>query len=499
MANLTDYMQYSADTRYAPHRSRATVQLWPHQEAALTFCLAKSKSILYAGMGTGKTLFALVYLEHFEGMRLVLCPRRAMVVWAADYLQFYQQEKPFELVTLDKGTSKQKMDTIRALARRNAQAVVVVNFETAAKMPLQDIQWSAAVADEAHRMGSYTGVQSRALAKACAHIPNKVAQSGTPLTDGYERVYGIDRWLDPVIPDSPRAYPRSKRFGDYDNFIDRYCITYMLGYVKVIKGYKNLNHLSDVLRPYTLLIQTQDVVKLPPATHRTLRYTLPEDMREVYDLLADESVIKFAETGGMVDDAPEENASDDEGSLLIAGNVLTRLLRLQQMISSGELLDEDGNVRLFDIEPRKQAFRDYLGELEGAPVVVFTRFQRDVDIIDEITREVTGQPAMRLTGQVDQHEAWQAGEGQVIAVNLRAGSEGVRLTRAAHVFRWSYSYSLKDDEQSMMRVWRHGQKAASVHFTSVVAADTIDEIILRRLNEKRFDVDAITRRLGTLQ
>ncbi len=492
MANLSTYQDYFTQTRYDPQRSISTAKLWRHQRAALEFSLAtdnphlyapsaQGKTLLYSGTGTGKTLYALQYLEHFEGLRLVLCPRRAIVVWKADYDAFYGDVKPFALHVMTEGTSQDKAKELARIAKHQPNTVVVVNYETAVKLPLNKYQWSAAVADEAHRLASYKGVQSRNLAVMCAHIPNKVAMSGTPLYDGYERVYGIHRWLDPILPANSRAYPTSHLFGTWDNFLNTYCTTYTKGYARIIKGYRNLTQLAEELKPFTLLIRTEDVLDLPEAVYRRYRVPLTKETREQYKSLSDDALIEVFNTEGS--------------DFILAPHVLTRLLKLQQLTSSGELHTETGTVQRFDITPRLDTLRGILESIGDEPCVIFTRFIRDVELISQIVLEMTGEKAYRLTGSVDEHEAWQAGAGRVLIANLSAGSEGVRLFRAHHVIDWSLSFSLKQYEQSRARCRRKGQQSGTVYFHQILSEDTIDETIFDRLQEKARDVQDLDKEL----
>lgn len=497
MANLRTIDLYTVGTRYDPARTVSTQSLWAHQAAMLRFALTVDRCMMYAGMTTGKTLFALHYLEYFDGLRLVFSPHRPMVVWKEDYSQFYQGVKPYELHVLDKGSASQRLARIRALAARDAQAVVVLNYEIAAKLPLHEFAWTAAVADEAHRLGSYDGAQSRALAISCKHIPNKVAMTGTPLDDGYERVYGIDRWLDPITYPSAKKYPTSRRFELYDDFLNAYCITYTKGYTRIIKDYKNIKQLGEVLKPYVLSVPTAEVIDLPKEVMRKYRAPLSVATRAAYDMLVDDAVLAFiqGETAPVKLAADQLDTAED---FIAAPHLLTCLLRLQQLTTSGELESETGEIKLFDISARLQLLEDILLDLPPtAPVLIFTRFNRDITLISELVMRLFGETTMQLTGSLDQHEAWQAGAGRILLANLSAGSEGVRLHRAADVVFWNLGYSLKQYKQATRRAARYGQKSDTVRFYMILSEDTVDEVIIDRLKSKAGDVDEVDAVLGS--
>jgi superfamily II DNA or RNA helicase len=470
-------------------RSKTTADVWAHQLSMLDFALTRphNQALIYAGMGSGKTLFGLMYLEQFSGLRLVLCPKSALAVWRADYAAFYRGDTPFELVVLDRGTSAAKTKQLDALRQRGAQAVVVVNYETAASLPLEKYGFSAAIADEAHRLGAHDSVRSLTLAKSCAAIPTKVAMTGTPFSDGAERVYGAVRWLHPRIEKGRRPFPAL--FGSWWDFQNAYCDIYTRGHIRIVTGYRNLEHLVEKIRDFTLFIRTVDVIaNLPEAVTRSYRVPLTPEVQAQYKLLADDALIRYAATGER-GDAPAEGEQ-------IVSHLLTRLLRCQQLLTSAQLTMDDGTVVNYDMQPRIDALRDVLEELDPSePVVIFTRFQRDVEVISELVQAVFKETPLRLTGAVDEHERWQAGGGRILIVNLATGSEGIRLTRAKHVIYWALTWSLKQHDQSRARVQRHGQASPTVYFHYILSADTVDELILARLLKKKHDVETIENHL----
>lgn len=466
-------------------QSKTTATPWPHQLSMLDFTLTRERNhaLVYSGMGSGKTLFGLMYLEQFSGLRLVLCPKSALAVWRADFAAFYRGEKPFELVVLDRGTSAQKAKQLDALRAAHAQAVVVVNYETASALPLERYGFTAAIADEAHRLGAHDSTRSLTLAKSCAAIPAKVAMTGTPFADGAERVYGAMRWLEPRVEKGRRPYPAL--FGSWWDFQNAYCELYTRGHIRIVTGYRNLDQLVAKIANFTLFIRTEDViVNLPEAVTRSYRVPLTPEARAQYKLLADDALIRYAATGER-GDAPAEGEQ-------IVSHLLTRLLRCQQLLTSAQLTMDDGTVVNYDMQPRIDALRGVLEELDtDEPVVIFTRFQRDVEVIADLVQAAFKETPLRLTGAVDEHERWQAGEGRILVVNLATGSEGIRLTRARHVIYWALTWSLKQHDQSRARVRRHGQKASTVYFHYILSEDTVDELILDRLLKKKRDVETI--------
>lgn len=449
-------------------------QLWDHQQKMLNFSMqgsAEDFSLHYAEPSTGKTLFGLEYLRNFNGLNLVICPASSMQVWNADYQGFYSNPD-FELHVLDKGTSKEKFSTIKELYRRRANAVIVLSYETAARIDLSEFAFHAAVSDEAHRLGQHNGAQSMKIAAMLKDVPYKVAMTGTPYHDGYEKVYGITRFLNCHVPKSKRSHPQSGLFGHYDNFLRDYCNTFQKGYVKIIVGYRNIDKLAARIKPFTMLTRTDDVHDLPPFTERVYRVALSPKVRRVYHDIATES------------------ATEVDGIEILAPHVLTRTVRLQQIASAGVLVGDDLNEVHFDMTPRLDVMTNILDDIGEEPCVIFTKYDREVDLIAERLREMGVEYGV-LTGGRNDYLSWREGQGRVLIVNLKAGSESVRLERAAHTIFWSVGYSIKEFVQARARTRRVGQLKDTVHYHFLVAEDTIDEQLYEILHDKSLEVSEL--------
>lgn len=443
--------------------------LWPHQLRMVNFAQAAQKSIIYSGCATGKTLAALTYLNSFDGLKLVLTPKAALSVWHEDHTKFNFDN---DLMILNKGSSKQKAERLTSIQDRNM--IVVVNYETAKLLPLEKYNWTAVVADECQKLGTHNSKQTLALTKSLAHVKNKIAMSGTLFHDGYEKLYSIVRWLNPELRRG-RAHPVSPSFGTYRDFINSYCNTYQLRHgISVIKGYKNIDNLSYVIGPYTLQLKTEDYINLPDVIEQTYKVELTGAAKKAYNDLAKDAVIEM------------------DNNLVFAPHILERIIRLQQLATSGELLDDEGNIVSFKgLDERKQALLQIIEELKEEPIVIFTKFRKDVELISSWIDE----PLHYLTGSKDNHDEWKQGKGRILIVNISAGGMGVRLQRAKHAIYWSVGYSNTDFEQSKWRLRRPDNNAKTVFRHYIVTKDTIDEAIYEVLKKKNKFVDELEDKL----
>ena len=87
-------------------------------------------------------------------------------------------------------------------------------------------------------------------------------------------------------------------------------------------------------------------------------------------------------------------------------------------------------------------------------------------------------------------EAFQHGEAQVFFISLKAGGLGLNLTAANYVIHLDPWWNPAIEQQATDRAYRIGQKR-NVTVYHLIAADTIEEKILRLHKTKRDLADAL--------
>ena len=131
--------------------------------------------------------------------------------------------------------------------------------------------------------------------------------------------------------------------------------------------------------------------------------------------------------------------------------------------------------------------------LTGEPVVVFCRFQQDLDVVHEVCQRL-GRSSGELSGRKDQWEDFQFKEAfEVLAVQIQAGGVGVNLTRAAYAIYYSIGFSLGDYLQSLARIHRPGQRRPVTYY-HLIARKTIDERVYEALEARQDLVEAVLAR-----
>ena len=235
-----------------------------------------------------------------------------------------------------------------------------------------------------------------------------------------------------------------------------------------VKGYKNLSELEQKMGSIMLRIE-RDVLDLPPVQHISAEVELSPRAMAIYRRLHRQLVVEV-----------------EEGKVT-ASNALVRLLRLSQ-ITGGNLSLDSGGQQTIDTA-KQDWLADWFEDIGGEPVVVFCRFQADLAAV-ALAAKRAGLACLEQSGRARELQAWQAGGGQVLAVQVQAGGEGVDLTRARLCVYYSVGYSLGDYEQSLARLHRPGQ-GRSVTYYHLAAKGTVDQDVYQALDRRRDVVEAV--------
>jgi len=436
---------------------------WGHQLKTLRTIWNMESALIDGIMGCGKSKIIVDYVLNKPDIHkvLIVCPLSVVPVWTRQFA--VHGGKPVEICELDRGTIRERAAVIPVVLeeakRKNRIAIIVVNYEAIWREPLEDAMFDAKfdllVGDEIHRAKAPGGVISRCLARLSKKIPLRFGMSGTLLPHSPLDAYGVCRAVGSPI------------FGtSFHRFRATYAVMGGFNNQQVFQ-WINQDDLRQKLNTIRVLIEPEGY-DLPEAVHSDIVVELPVSARRLYDKLAKELFIQL-ETGSL--------------SVANAAVLLTRL----QAVASGFLpIDDNNGMRIMqDVHDAKHnALRDLLEDLGRVPLVIFCRFRYDLRTIAN-TIKTMGYTSSELSGAVKDVEKWQKGESDILVAQLRAGSVGVDLTRAARVIYWNYDFSLESYSQSMARINRPGQKSTTVWYHHILANNTVDMRIRDALDKRR--------------
>lgn len=443
--------------------------MWAHQRDAVEFARGKQGILLHMGLGTGKTRVVIEILEERKArMAVVFAPLSAVPVWAREIAKYAQRD--WMAVALEGGTTVKRAKLFEeALNKAKAYGrplMVTMNYEAACSEAISSLLGrlspDALICDESHKIKAPKGRNSRQVTAYADQNPNavKIALSGTPMPHSPMDAWAQFRFLDPFI------------FGsNYFAFRNRYAV--MGGFqAKQVVRFVNQDDMRARMARITFQVG-REVLDLPPEMHERIEVELEPRSREVYEQIRLD-IIREIEAGEIT-----------------ISNGMVKLLRLQQ-VTSGFLTAEtpEGTKdQVFGTE-KQDALADLLEAMAAdEPCVVFARFRRDLEAIHAAAK-AAGKTSRELSGTRRELEEWQAGNGEVLAVQIQSGAAGIDLTRARYCVYFSIGFNLGDYEQSLRRIHRPGQ-TRPVTYYHIVAKATVDTKIYSALERRKDLVEAI--------
>jgi SNF2 family DNA or RNA helicase len=179
----------------------------------------------------------------------------------------------------------------------------------------------------------------------------------------------------------------------------------------------------------------------------------------------------------------------DNGDLSTTQNVLTQIMRLQQ-ICLGSLTDDDGTVHALKSN-RLSELMDICEEIQGK-AIIWATWTQDIRSIAEALRDrFSVQAVATLHGETPDSDRQQIvetfqdrqSELRFIVGHPKTGGYGLTLTAANTVIYYSNSYDLELRLQSEDRAHRIGQEN-KVTYIDLISPKTIDEKIVDALRNK---------------
>lgn len=445
---------------------KATIltDLWPHQRQMVDFTKAAFKQYRFAwwiaGCAVGKTLSALAVAAELGFDRTLVLTKKTIIeqAWGG---AIRRHTMGFTYLPLVNGSSKAKAELLK-LHKDDPNLVVVVNYETAVLIipELLAMRFQLVVADESHKLKSHNSKQSKVLARYL-NIPYRLAMTGTPFHDRPTDAFGQVRWLD----GGRRAGSSwaSKILGTWTAFFDQYVEYRVKDNIKIPTRYKNLDVLQRKIAPFSIQLNSEEVLTLPPQQDIDRWVEWTPDLKRVYREVERDMLAQY------------------EGNTLVADNVLTMGMRLHQLTGGWFVGDSGSN---YIATPKIDATLDLLDEIGGEPTVIFTAFATDVAGLEEALTKA-GYKVKKLVGGTYQHEEFQRGDGDVIIVNLSAGNAGIELTRARYAIYYSVGHSRTDYDQSRYRIRRPGSDVNKpVVYYHLMLPQSVDVAMHRAMQEK---------------
>ncbi|MDX2433092.1 MAG: DEAD/DEAH box helicase [Desulfobacterales bacterium] len=420
-------------------------------------------------MGLGKTLQALaIILEKApNGPTLVVAPTSVCMNWQQEASRF----APTLRVHLLGNRNRKKL--VQSLKEFDVLVTSYTLLQQEANM-FAGIDWQIIVLDEAQAIKNMETKRSRAAMSLNGRF--KLLTTGTPIENHLGELWNLFNFILPGLLGSLESFNRRfavpiERFGDH---VAR-------------------RKLKKLIRPFILRRSKAQVLEeLPPRTEITLQVEMKPEELAFYEAIRSQALENLA--AGMQMSTRVKNLKPESSEPVTKNNtrgytvrILAEIMKLRRACCNPRLV-----VPETDIESSKLLlFEKVVDELleNRHKALVFSQFVGHLKIIRGLLdkkkieyRYLDGStPVKQRKREVD---AFQAGQGDLFLISLKAGGLGLNLTAADYVIHMDPWWNPAVEDQASDRAHRIGQ-IRPVTIYRLIAKHTIEEKIVKLHQEKR--------------
>lgn len=431
----------------------------PHdyQKYATQFIKKNPIAALLLDMGLGKTIITLtaIYDLMFDSFKvqkvLIIAPLRvARNTWSAEIEKWeHLQNLTYSIVV---GTEQERFSALQKKAD-----IYIINRE--------NVQWlveshpfdfDMVVIDELSSFKNHQTKRFRSLMKVRPEVKRIVGLTGTPSSNGLMDLYAEFRLLD-----------MGQRLGRYiTHYRDMFFVPDKRNQ-QIVFSYKLKDGAEDEIyekiSDITISMRATDHLNMPKLIMSEHCVEMSAEEKEKYMKLKKELILEL---------------SDSE---ITAANAASLSNKLSQM-ANGAIYDDSGET--VSIHDRKlDALEDIIEAANGKPILVAYWFKHDLERIKERLHKL--HIPFSTMDKSDSIRKWNNGELPVALIHPASAGHGLNLQSGGSCLVWfEPTWSLELYQQTNARLWRQGQKSATVVIQHIITKGTVDEQILKALRDK---------------
>ncbi|PAO74771.1 DEAD/DEAH box helicase [Streptococcus agalactiae] len=431
-----------------------------YQVVAKDFIIGHPNAAVILDMGMGKTATTLsavneLMFDRFEVTKvLVIAPLRvANTVWSDEIEQWAElRHLRYSKIV---GTSKQ-----RKVALQKDADIYIVNRENLPWLVEQCspyFKWDMVVIDELSSFKSWQSKRFKAFMAMRPYMKRIVGLTGTPSSNGLMDLFAEFKVIDGgerlgrfIGEFRSRYFEEGRRNGN-------------IVYEYIPMDYAECQ-IQDKISDITISMKALDYLDMPELISTKKLVRMSEKEKEKYSQFKKEYVL-----------------SELDGLEVTAANAASLTNKLVQL-SNGAVYSDDHTVVALH-EQKLDALEDILESANGEPVLVAYWFKHDLARI--IGRLEKLKVKSRVLKTEEDIREWNKGNVPVGLLHPAGAGHGLNLQKGGHHLVWfGLTWSLELYQQTNARLWRQGQEAETVVIQHIVTEGTIDEEILKALENK---------------
>ncbi|MBR6371652.1 MAG: DEAD/DEAH box helicase [Victivallales bacterium] len=449
-----------------PSTLKATLR--PYQREGYTWLFRldawHAGACLADDMGLGKTIQTIAFIlsKANEGPVLIVAPTSVCPNWVQEINRFAPTLEPIVFGGL------KRLKILQSMGPRKVLVASYGLLQSEAE-EFDKIDWRIAVLDEAQAIKNHNTKRSRAAVKLNARF--RIVTTGTPMENNLSELWSIFNFINPGL------------LGSHNTFQEQFAIP-----IEKNDDKDTLKRLTAIVSPFILRRRKSQVLTdLPPKTEVQLHVAMSEEEWTFYEALRSQLVDEIRGYG------------DEADHLHI--RVIAAITKLRQAACNPRLILPDSPIA----SSKMNTFTELLEELisGGHKILVFSQFVKHLELVrPEIeSRDIKYQyldGSTPMNERLEAVKAFQAGEGDVFLISLKAGGLGLNLTAADYVIHLDPWWNPAVEDQASDRAYRIGQdKPVTIY--RLITQNTIEDEILKLHQSKRDLADNLLAGTDTLE
>jgi len=502
------------DLKLAPNKFlRPEYQMRYYQSIGTVHMYMVKRFVLGDDCGLGKTLqtiatYTTLLAKDPEYRIMIICPSSAMYQWADEFDKFCTgiTSKIVESTTIKEvdGVRLKCKEYLTSFDAREYQFrkyleekhnVVIFNYNTMCSdghilKKMMEKHKYMVVFDEATAFKNNKSMTSE-HAKVISRIAERVyGLSATIIKNNLVEAWSIYNVIMPGL------------FGSYTSFKKNYCIINTKQMwkgkgkrgkvISEIVGFKNVPHFKKTIDPFFLGRKKAEVAKdLPEIVSREIKIKMSPRQQDLYDD-AVEGLIdydKFNKPKFHLEHVKRLIKEDSEGlesrdPKII--NKLTALIYCQQIANSPKLIDIN-----IPSAKEEELLNILKNDLAGEKVVIYTRFKKMVNRIEDMILSKLKVKCTKITGDVKARDretnkkVFNTSEDCNIMIINSAAKEAINLQSSGYLVFYDLPFSYGDFLQIIGRIHRIGSTHDKIFLFYMMCLDSVDEKTYEILAKKK--------------
>ena len=415
-------------------------------------------------MGLGKTIqvIATLIAERTTGSgvlpTLLIAPTSVLGNWGKEIEKF----APHLSIKIHHGSDR--IQELAAFKTATSECDVVITSYTLVRKDsklLQAVDWHRIVIDEAQKIKNPAAEQTKAILKL--PVTRRLALTGTPVENRLLDLWSIFNFLNPGYLGKEAQFRKSFELPIQK---DRNQVQSLI--------------LKKLVQPFILRRVKTDktIIKdLPDKVEHKQYCNLTKEQASLYEVVV-KDVIEQLETA--------------EG-IGRKGLILSTLMKLKQICNHPRQFLQDNSEFSVNRSHKLQRLGEMLEEItaEGESLLIFTQFTEIGEALQQYLKQI-GYRTYYLHGGTSRPKREQMiaefqdpeAEPAAFVLSLKAGSVGITLTKANHVFHFDRWWNPAVEDQATDRAFRIGQQK-NVFVHKFITLGTLEERIDETIENKK--------------